>query len=69
MMLCISLVKSVRKEGRKDGKNNKIALLWLRAVHPLLALWKVSEFFSCMQLEYCLREPLSEFEGVLSTAT
>ena len=61
-----SIIKSVRKEGRKEGrkkkkkkkKKNKVALLWLRAVHPLLALWKVS-----MQLEYCLREPLSKFEG------
>ena len=49
------------------GRNEKkIALLWLRTVHPLLALWKISiyEFFSRMQLEYCLREPLSKFEDL-----
>ena len=27
------------------------------------ALESFCEFFSCMQLEYCLREPLSKFEG------
>ena len=28
-------------------------------------IWKVSvSFSSCMQLEYCLREPLSKFEGL-----
>ena len=46
-------------------KNNKIALLWLRTVHPTGgALERFCEFFSCMQLEYCLREPLSKFEGL-----
>ena len=33
------------------------------------ALESLCEFFSCMLLEYCLREPLSKFEGLLSTAT
>ena len=28
------------------------------------ALESFCEFFSCMQLEYCLREPLSKFEGL-----
>ena len=28
------------------------------------ALESFSEFFSCMQLEYCLREPLSKFEAL-----
>ena len=28
------------------------------------ALERFCEFFSCMQLEYCLREPLSKFEGL-----
>ena len=28
------------------------------------ALERFCEFSSCMQLEYCLREPLSKFEGL-----
>ena len=28
------------------------------------ALESFCEFFSCLQLEYCLREPLSKFEGL-----
>ena len=28
------------------------------------ALERFCEFFSCMQLEYCLRESLSKFEGL-----
>ena len=28
------------------------------------ALESFCEFFSCVQLEYCLREPLSKFEGL-----
>ena len=28
------------------------------------ALESFCEFFSCMQLEYCMREPLSKFEGL-----
>ena len=28
------------------------------------ALERFCEFFSCVQLEYCLREPLSKFEGL-----
>ena len=29
------------------------------------ALERFCEFFSCVQLEYCLREPLSKFEGLI----
>ena len=51
--------KSVRKEGRNLKNENKIALLWLRAVHPLLALWKVSMSFSLL-LEYFYYSTLSQ---------
>ena len=61
--------KSVRKEGRKEGSKEEeeeqnCTLVASRRTPSTGALESFCEFFSCMQLEYCLREPLSKFEGL-----
>ena len=58
----VQLLKSVRKEGRKEEEQN-CTLVASRRTPSTGALESFCEFFSCMQLEYCLREPLSKFEG------
>ena len=55
--------KSVRKEGRKEEQQN-CTLVASRSTPSTGALESFCEFFSCMQLEYCPREPLSKFEGL-----
>ena len=57
-----SIIKSVRKEGRKEEQN--CTLMASSRTPSTGALESFCEFFSCMQLEYCLREPLSKFEGL-----
>ena len=59
--------KSVRKEGRKEEEEEEeeenCTLVASHRTPSTGALERFCEFFSCMQLEYCLREPLSKFEG------
>ena len=50
--------KSVRKEQEQN-----CTLVASHRTPSTGALERFCEFFSCMQLEYCLREPLSKFEG------
>ena len=52
-----------RKEGSKEEEQN-CTLVASRRTPSTGALESFCEFFSCMQLEYCLREPLSKFEGL-----
>ena len=59
--------KSVRKEGRKEESKEEEQNCTLVAscrTTSTGALESFCEFFSCKQLEYCLREPLSKFEGL-----
>ena len=55
--------KSVRKEVRKEEEQN-CTIVASRRTPSTGALERFCEFFSCMQLEYCLREPLSKFEAL-----
>ena len=52
-----------RKEGRSKEEQQNYTLVALHSTPSTGALESFSEFFSCTQLEYCLREPLSKFEG------
>ena len=54
--------KSVRKGVRKEEQN--CTLVASHHTPSTGALERVCEFFFCTQLEYCLREPLSKFEGL-----
>ena len=54
--------KSVRKEGSKEEQ--KCTHVASHSTPSTGALKRFCEFFSCMQLEYCLRETLSKFEGL-----
>ena len=51
------------KEGRKEEEQN-CTLVASHRTPSTGALERFCEFFSCVQLEYCLREPLSKFEGL-----
>ena len=56
-------MRSCRLEGSKEEQQN-CTFVASHRTPSTGALEYFCEFFSCMQLEYCLREPLSKFEGL-----
>ena len=52
------------KQGFSQLDKNEVDLVMCLNSPTLPSLERFCEFFSCMQLEYCLRESLSKFEGL-----
>ena len=64
MYVLLLLWKSRSIIRKEEEEEQNCTLVASRRTPSTGALESFCEFFSCMQLEYCQREPLSKFEGL-----